>query len=408
MILENNKIFEAMSELLRISLGFERSNFDFSLLSDNDWQELMEESFIQTVGLLCFEAISKTETELPPDVYKEWLKKSTYLVGHGANVSNGIKYLTGLMAENGIEYTMLKGAAAAFYYPEPDKRTSGDIDFKVSPENTEKAYKLMLDKRFVPHREKNDIHYTVSKNNVRFELHKVIAGIPEDEIGRPFTEALGNIVDERIYVEVADFYRPSNFHHGLVIFLHTLHHMLSNGIGLRQLCDWACFVRKTAEEEFWEAQLLPLLKKTGTLTFAKGLTEAAVHYLALPRPSWQGQVSSELRDAVLSEMQISGNFGRKRGERHKANIMVVKNSEKLTFFGKIKQLFKTLNQTNKRVYPVLNKAPCLYPFIMVYRVLRFLVLRLLGKRQSLATASREADERNRVFMKFKLYKTDGE
>ena len=36
---------------------------------------------------------------------------------------------------------------------------------------------------------------------------------------------------------------PAPFHHGLILLLHTVHHMLGEGIGLRHLCDWGGIFR---------------------------------------------------------------------------------------------------------------------------------------------------------------------
>ena len=88
------------------------------------------------------------------------------------------------------------------------------------------------------------------------------------------------------------------------------------------------------------------------------------------------------------------------------NLMVVKNSKKLTVFGKIAKLFKALHYSNKTVFPIIEKAPYLYPFIMVWRVIRHIGLIILGKRPSLLKVSRQADERNKVFMKYNLYETE--
>ena len=43
----------------------------------------------------------------------------------------------------GIPYLVLKGACAAIYYPDPMRRTLGDIDLLVPPEHFAAAYRAM-------------------------------------------------------------------------------------------------------------------------------------------------------------------------------------------------------------------------------------------------------------------------
>lgn len=402
----NMNCYTALLELVKIGIGTSDGNFDFSVLTEEDWNSVMSEVFSQTMGLMCFEAINKAQFELPKEIYDTWFKRSLALTARGMRNLNAQKKLIKLLVDNNIPYTILKGMSSAFYYPEPDNRASGDIDFIVKPEDLERTRQLLCDNEYKMEPDFNGVHYEFDYENARFELHKKVSGIPEHEVGKYFEEELKNIVEEGVMTE-GGFVKPCDYHHGLVIFLHTLHHMLSNGIGARQLCDWACFVNKTKEESFWTEKFIPLLKKTGTFRFASSLTEACIYYLGIEKPDWHAETSSELRDTVITEIYTSGNFGRKNPDNNsRMNLMVVKNSKKLTVFGKMGKMIKALNRSNIKVFPILKKAPYLYPFIMIYRVLRHIVLIIRGQRPSLAKVSRQAEERNKVFVQYNLYETE--
>lgn len=43
---------------------------------------------------------------------------------------------------------------------------------------------------------------------------------------------------------------PSDFHHGLILLLHTSHNMLGERIGLCHLCDWTVFVNSFTKDKF--------------------------------------------------------------------------------------------------------------------------------------------------------------
>lgn len=395
---------QALFELLKIGIGTSEGDFDFSSLSEEDWFAVMDESLTQTVGLLCFDSVGKISAKLPQNVYDKWLKSALGYMASAQKHKKAENKLTALLIANNISYVILKGNSSASYYPDPEKRANGDVDFIVKPEELEKTKQLLCDNGYDLKPDLSDIHYELTYDGMEIELHKRISGIPEGKLGDLFKDTLSDIVEEG-QLSNGGCSVPSDYHHGIVIFLHTLHHMLSCGIGIRQLCDWACFVNSTLERDFWNEKMLPLLKSTGTYVFACALTEACVQNLNIKRPDWCVGVTADQCDSLMEEIYRSGNFGRKIENNKTANSMFAKNGKKLTFFGKIAQLFRSLNETNKKVYPVLNKAPYLYPFIMVYRIIRYLILMLIGERKSLAELSRDASEKNSFFLKYDLYKT---
>ena len=182
--------------------------------------------------------------------------------------------------------------------------------------------------------------------------------------------------------------------------------MLSKGIGLRQICDWACFVAATQNESYWEAELLPLFKKAGLLKFCFIVTQVTVDYLGTPAPAWLTRVDEEISENFLKTVFEGGNFGQKQTYIAGTDLMVIKNSEKNSFWNRISLMIRKLNATNHRLYPILDKLPILYPFIMLWRVIRYLFLMLLGKRQSLGKVVSHANRRQSQFEAFELFKTE--
>ena len=81
-------------------------------------------------------------------------------------------------------------------------------------------------------------------------------------------------------------------------------------------------------------------------------------------------------------------------------------SEKSTVFSKIHQMIKSLNKTNHLVCPLIKKVPIIYPFVMIYRIVRYLILMSVGKKPSLLETSQYADERSSVFQNYQLYKVE--
>ena len=76
--------------------------------------------------------------------------------------------------------------------------------------------------------------------------------------------------------------------------------MLGEGLGLRHICDWACYVQKTESMPFW-AELLNLFERVGILTYAKVITKICSMYFHINCPEWAESVDEELCVDVMGD-----------------------------------------------------------------------------------------------------------
>ena len=400
---ELKTVYKAFLELVKIGIGTSDRNFDFSVLSDEEWARLFTESKKQASALLCFDSLKETNVKPKEELYNRWFIFSAATIKNNICVIEEQNKLVELLNSNTIPYVILKGTSSGNYYPDGKTRCSGDIDFIVDNDDLEKTRALLLENEYVLDNDNSPIHYEFRKGKVRVELHKKISGIPDNKYGPYFVKSVDKIIEDAVLEN--GFNRPSDFHHGIVIFLHMLHHLLNNGIGIRHLCDWACFVNKTHTESFWTEKLIPLLKTTGTFNFMCGLTIASVHLLNINRPLWCKDVPDEMLNTIVLEIGSSGNFGFKKQKKHSL-IMTRMDSEKSSVFSKIRGMIKALHKTNHIVCPLIKKVPIIYPFVMIYRILRYVVLMCMGKKPSLIETSRFATERSNVYMNYQLYKVE--
>ena len=82
--------------------------------------------------------------------------------------------LTDALVAEGITPVILKGTAAGIYYPHPEYRTYGDIDFFVKPEDFERALEILGQNDFKVTQTvwPDDRHVVMLKNGVTLELHR--------------------------------------------------------------------------------------------------------------------------------------------------------------------------------------------------------------------------------------------
>jgi len=215
-------------------------------------------------------------------------------------------------------------------------------------------------------------------------------------------------VSRAVPAEVAGhtFMSPTPAMHGVIILLHMVHHMVGVGLGLRHLYDWAAFVEKSGEEPFWEEELLPFLNEIGLSDYAFIMTRVAAKYLGTACPAWCGECEEELCEAIIEDFFASGNFGSKDKTRASGAGIFVDQRTTGQKRGRIGYLFHILHTTTLKLYPITRKLPVLYPFIMVYRVLNFIWLRITGKRVAIGKMFNVAEARGELYDRLKIYEVE--
>ncbi|MBO5359161.1 MAG: nucleotidyltransferase family protein [Clostridia bacterium] len=394
---------DAFVELVKIAIGTSKGDFDFTALNDADWLAVMEESAAHAVTLMNFNATKDFNYLIPKAIYDRWFKASIKVMSRNTVFANAQAELDRLMTENGINYVILKGVASGYYYPDYAMRTSGDIDLLTDIADFPRVKEVLINAGYEMSLEDHDLHTVFAKGDVELELHKKPAGMPEGIQGEMASEFLRDMAVNYVRVTNPAYSRPTDQNHALVILFHTIYHMFAGGMGIRHLCDWACFVNKTHTEAFWQAELLPLFEKMGLLRFVMTLTQSCIDYLNIDVPVWFIKAKKELSDEIFEKVLACGNFGRKQG-KYLSDRYSSGNGVRYTFAQKLKNMFVSLCKTNSLMYPILKKVPILHPFIFVWRIIKYIVLSLLGKKTSLNERMKYADERAAVFDKFEIYR----
>ncbi len=312
-----------------------------------------------------------------------------------------------MMSSAGIPYVILKGCASADYYPEPILRTMGDVDFLVPKEYIGRAFDILKSNGYVPEDSGEMLHYSFSKNDCDIELHRGINGIPKGEKGEILKEYFSDIFEKAVRSEEGVVV-PSRFHHGLIILLHMVSHLIAEGMGLRHLCDWAVFVSQFSDEEFKD-MFESRLQKVGLWKAAKLMTACSVEYLGCPNKEWAKGIEQELIDALICDIFTGGNFGHKQKNRDQ-QIKFISNREHYTVDNRsvFCQLFVTLNSKAKCRYKFIEKHPELLPVGWVAVVIDYIGLLLKGKRSAKNFKSNieTAKIRKSIYNKIELFETN--
>lgn len=390
-------------ELLSSAVTVTKPNIDNETLTQADWDTIGLISSHHAVTPMVFDAMAQYKSLIPKEIYSKWYSHILKVLSQNSVVQGAQDELCKLLG-NSTDYVILKGLAAAAYYIKPELRGLGDVDFLVDNKNVAETEKRIVDSGYENYLD-NGRHITFKKSGKMLELHREIPGVPYGEKGAITQKFVADIFEKAntVLVMGSEFKAPCDMHHGVVLLLHSAHHLVSEGLGLRHLCDWACFVNKTASDEFWQEELLPFLKQIGMYNFAAILTKTCAVYLKTALPVWASKADDSLVDALMEDVLIGGNFGEFDKTRAGSGMMISEHGKGGTKNSKAYNLFRALHTSMYTVYPVLYKAPYLYPFIFVWRIIKYIFMMLAGKRPSLIAASQKADERKRLYDKLKLF-----
>lgn len=355
--------YEGVYSLLKAALwGQER----YPLTEAADWNAVCQELKDHAVSTLAVDVLPDVpglDTRLKMD----WIQHSTRHVRSWHRLMKEQDAVGTLLRETEIPFVVLKGAAAAMYYPQPEYRAMGDVDLIVLPEDFDRADKLLREHGYDPEDADYERHTEFRKNGVLFELHRRFS-----DTEAPAATAL---LDEAIFAGIPKAreliqgtYRTSvlePLENGLVLLEHIDHHMEA-GLGLRQIVDWMLYVDKEVDDEFWDAAFGPWAERLGLTKLAVTVTRMCQLYLGLRQDgiTWCAGAEEDLCRELMELTMSRGNFGRKAGAARSAVPLV-------HAVGKLSNIPRLLQNHGCINWKALKKYPFLKPFAWAYQLCRY-------------------------------------
>jgi len=321
---------------------------------DTDWEAVLDEAEKQAVlGI----AISAAPTEHQ----SKYQGRAGFDIAHFIRILHFQSALYELFKANGIPMVILKGTAAAIYYPDPMQRTMGDIDFLVPEGLFERAKELLYQNGYQINEEPlYPRHIEACKEGISFEMHRFFTDDDGVDVDRFLFAGMQRIKTGQIYHSEFPLLPPME--NGLVLLAHIAHHLRA-GLGLRQMIDWMMFVDKELDDELWLQSFKAAAEQTGLELLARTATKMCQMYLGLSdRINWCKDADSDLCTGLLDNLLSSGNFGKKRG----SGIKVESTVSHLKRKG-----FRYLQQAGEHNWNAYHKHRWLKPFAWIYQIGRY-------------------------------------
>ena len=244
-----------------------------------------------------------------------------------------------------ICYVALKGAVIKDLYPEPEMRTSCDIDVLVRAEDIERASKALEQNLGAQYmcRSAHDVSY-MTDSGVHIELHHTLCEdnyIGSSLLSRAWDYTIGDGCEKQFTNEFFVYYH----------YAHMAKHLVDGGFGIRLISDLYLINKKM---EFDKAKLDEILMQGTLKTFADKATELSLVWFE-EKPHTE---AAKMLEEYIFESGIFGTLEHGVAVRESSG-------------GLKSSLFKRLFISKDRLageYPGLKNKPYLYPWYSLVRI----------------------------------------
>ena len=307
------KSLELFFELLLVCTGAKDSLS--CLYTEEQWNdalELAQEQAIEGVLLSAIERLKanenlhhsgKTTFEIPKMVLLQWIGAVQMLEANSKKIAEASETVVKYFRENGFACNILKGSAVARYYPQPERRQSGDVDVWVDG-GRKKIYDFA--RKF----DKDGKLYGVNYHHIHFHLIEdvhVEVHIWPSYLSSPLRNwRLHQFCN--LHRPTMDTDKPSLEFDRVFIMLHAYQHFCGHGVGLRQIMDY-CYVLKQGFTEAEQKDAVYWIRQLGMGRFASGLMWVLKAYFGLEEQCLLLEPNEKEGRFIIQEVMQTGNMG---------------------------------------------------------------------------------------------------
>lgn len=285
-----------------------------------DWDAIVVLARKHTVLGIIIESIHFLPERLYPSasMSAKMNKFAIKLIQSNIGIDQRVGKLVTFFGEYGIKGVLLKGQGIARNYRLPQMRQTGDIDYYVGESQYQEAIRLIRNHLLSDggYCSEDNQHFCFTLDGVTVEIHRIATEVYSLFKKRRVQEW---IIDElefspnRVVESIGNtsVILPSTYFNTIYVFYHGLCHLITEGIGLRQLCDWAMIFHAHGDE-IDRKQLAADLSRFGLTRAWKLFAYIVVEYLGVAKhkmPLYDSKVG-ETAEKLLEMIIVGGNFGR--------------------------------------------------------------------------------------------------
>lgn len=391
--------------LLKYSLKQEK-------IPENQWETLMrgvDETKLFAMArahavapLVC--EVWSSYPAMNPQVKKALHTQTVQMINRSYRLLFYTKYLVGLLEAEGLLVAVLKGAATAEFFPQPELRKSGDVDLLLfSDENAERAVECLKKHGFWEDGPRLHLHHIgmIGEEGIEVELHSMLVEPFDNQAtNRKVMQCLLAAQKSVRRQECMGVSLPvlTGAYHGFELLLHLLQHFLTAGFGIKLLCDWVVFWEKQPPEAVREAaELIRMLKVE---QFAAAVTGICVRELGmdehLAEPFLMLADAAVREDAYLDRFLQEIIDAEEFGKSDKGRMVAIHGSG---LFAYVRAFHHQMNLN----YPRAGRCPVCWPVLWLLTLARFLHNNRTLRRTTVREVLRSAGSRGSIVEKMHLF-----
>lgn len=299
-----NRDQELVFELLLVSTGAKQALS--RAYTDKEWEMALKIANDQAItGVLtdAMEAITDKSRLPSKSVLLRWIGNCQLIEQSTLKMTAAANAVVDFFHENMFACQILKGNAVARYYPQPFRRSSGDVDVWLDG-----GRKTIYD--FARSFDKEGRLYGVNYHHIHFHLINDVhieVHIWPSFLSSPLrNHRLHQFCNQHRPTMEASM--PSLAFDRVFILLHCYRHICGHGVGLRQIMDYHYVLcqgftnDERIESVYW-------IKKLGMKRFAGGIMWVLQHYFGLKEQYLLMTPDEKEGRFIMCEVMQTGNMG---------------------------------------------------------------------------------------------------
>ena len=294
-------------ELILISLG-KRDGFS-RRLTDKDWTSIYTEAQRQSlVGVLLKGVEMAIDLgENKPKFLMQWIAQTLTLENRNRQLDARCKDITEIFNGIGLRNCVLKGQGVALLYLNPLRRQCGDIDLWVEG-NREEIYRILKARWNVGETVIHHAEVEIFKDTPT-EIHFIPSFTYSPFLYRKYKKFFKRSADRQFtnYDKTVGFAYPTPEFNAVYSLMHIFHHVLHEGIGLRQLLDYYYILRSLDKEK--RGQVFEEMRNLDLAKFAEAVMYVEQQMFGLEPEFLLCKANERLGKLLLAEIELAGNFG---------------------------------------------------------------------------------------------------